>query len=143
MIERPMPRQSRRVGIKSRVRCRVHSAYRTKHTPLITKIHAKKKCHARPMDNHCGPGIVAHAGNPRTVAWPFTFDTPNQPVESKRCEPSCVTPCSFPSRLCVAPRLSHGCSKVERWPQYSAGCALKICKPLPSRINRQIALIQC
>src|SRR5690348_14068478 len=109
--------------------------------PLATNNQAKKKCQRRPMESQRGPGMVIQEGKPRATGCPFSLETPNTPVVWKVCEPIAVTP-RKPSGVRCAPINSNGLSNVDFWPQYSAGCALKICSPLPSSTSKQIALIR-
>ena len=50
---------------------------------MITNTQAKKKCHERAIDSHCGPGSIIHGGNvERTYSPPSPRVTPRKPVVS-------------------------------------------------------------
>ena len=83
------------------------------------------------------PGTTALVGAPCASS-----DTPSTPVVSNVAEPMRVTPRNWPfSRIAWA--ASSGVSKCEASPQYSAGCALRICRPLPTMASMQARLSQC
>src|SRR5690606_29349047 len=42
-----------------------------------------------------------------------------------------------------SPGANSGRAKSDTSPQYSAGCALNTCRPLPTRASMQATLIQC
>ncbi len=88
--------------------------------------------------------MVAQAGKARTAGLPSMLsDTPSTPVLSKRSEPTCVVPRNVPSGPGLPVSDSAGLAKSESSPQYRAGCAMKICRPLPTSANRQATLSQC
>ena len=112
---------------------------------MITHSQAKKKCQRRPSASEREPGIVAHSGKPRTTMRPSAerADTPSTPVVSKRASPMRVMPRRLAIGAAHRGRREHGIGEIEATPQYSAGCALKICSPLPTSASMHSRLIQC
>ena len=111
---------------------------------MTTKIQANRKCHCRASDSQRLPGIVSHEGKVAATISPLASrEAPNNPVVSKSWPSMRVTPVTL-SASSIAPTSSTGARpEYDECPQYSAGWALKMLRPLMNNTVSAITLIQC